>query len=199
MVSEFGLIASTPVPSLLLPYPSLPRPLVLAQSARSVNSSVPLLPSSRFQFTSAPVRSSSSHLLAVAHHDPFFVQLDRRLRIAIQPVSRRVAAEQRSKRNPKLAPNIPGKIKARVNSTVDLSQHNIDRTDHGHHVGKHAALAHGFKRLQGCETTDSACARGMAWPCRLKPRSSPSARVPLQCPDKPRLPELRSPSVTILK
>ena len=39
---------------------------------------------------------------AVAHRDLFFAQLDRGLAVAIQPVRRGVAAEQGSKRNPKL-------------------------------------------------------------------------------------------------
>ena len=114
MVSDsLRLIASTPVPTLRPPYPSLPRAHLncpIATVPASVNSSSPLLPSSRCQVTIAPSRRKSSQFSAVPDRNPFLAQLDCCLPIPVQPVRRGVAAEQGSQRNPKLSVNVQREI-----------------------------------------------------------------------------------------
>ena len=109
----------------------------------------------------APFQFQGHHCSARArtHESCSSPNVDRMLlsSVAVQPMRRRIAARSRRTHQAK-----PIKLSAtksclskritelhfRVRSSVDLSQYNIDGSDHGHHIGQHPALAHGFKRLQ---------------------------------------------------
>ena len=80
---------------------SSPRARARRNRPASVNSSIPLRPSSRCPHHLRAVAFQIEPRIPMTHRNLFFAQLDRRLPIPIQPMRRGVAAEQGSKRNPK--------------------------------------------------------------------------------------------------